>query len=115
MSCACQNRRGQKSYLFCVLCRSGKDYLNVLQVNVVGPFLVTVHFLPLLRKKQTRAVVHTSSICGSISGARQGMFGGKIVAYNSSKVRHHALSLQKRCVAETHVINVHQTHMYLWC
>lgn len=68
------------------LCRTGKDYLRVLNVNVVGPFLVTVHFLPLLRKKQTRAVVHTSSICGSIAGARQGMFGGNIIAYNSSKV-----------------------------
>ena len=69
-----------------VLCRTGKDYLKVLQVNVVGPFLVTLHFLPLLRKKQTRAVVHTSSICGSITGARKGMFGGNIIAYNSSKV-----------------------------
>lgn len=69
-----------------VLCRTGKDYLKVLQVNVVGPFLVTLYFLPLLRKKQTRAVVHTSSICGSIAGARKGMFGGNIIAYNSSKV-----------------------------
>ena len=69
-----------------MLYRTGKEYLKVLQVNVVGPFLVTLHFLPLLRKKQTRAVVHTSSICGSIAGARQGMFGGNIIAYNSSKV-----------------------------
>lgn len=68
------------------VCRTGKDYLNVLNVNVVGPFLVTKHFLPSLKKKQTRVVVQTSSICGSISAARAGAFGGFLIAYNASKV-----------------------------
>lgn len=42
--------------------RTADDYMHVLMTNVVGPFLTTKHFLPLLRKKQTRVVVNTSSL-----------------------------------------------------
>ena len=66
-------------------CRSGTDYATVLGTNVVGPFLVTKYFLPLLKKKQTRVVVNTSSVCGSISANFNGDFGGMLLAYNSSK------------------------------
>ena len=66
-------------------CRSGKEYTRVLQTNVVGPFLVTQHFLPLLKKKNTKVVVNTSSICGSISANAAGTFKGLLLPYNSSK------------------------------
>lgn len=59
--------------------------MKVLNINVVGPFLVTKYFLPLLKKKQTRVVVNTSSICGSISANFKGDFGGYLLPYNSSK------------------------------
>ena len=66
-------------------CRKGEDYKQVLEVNVVGPFLVTKHFLPQLQKKSTRVVVNTSSVCGSISGNAAGDFKGLMLPYNSSK------------------------------
>ena len=59
--------------------------MTVLGTNVVGPFLVTKYLLPLLRKKQTRVVVNTSSVCGSISANYNGEFGGMLLPYNSSK------------------------------
>ena len=68
-----------------VYCSSGTEYMRVLAINVVGPFLVTKYFLPLLRKKQTRVVVNTSSVCGSISANFKGDFGGMLLPYNSSK------------------------------
>ena len=66
-------------------CRSGKDYKHVLEVNVVGPFLVTKHFLQQLQKKSTRVVVNLSSGCGSISANAAGRFKGLMLPYNSSK------------------------------
>ena len=57
----------------------------MLQTNVVGPFLVTKHFLPQLKKKNTKVVVNTSSICGSISANASGAFKGLLLPYNSSK------------------------------
>ncbi len=74
------------------LCRSGKEYTRVLQTNVVGPFLVTQHFLPLLKKKNTKVVVNTSSICGSISANAAGAFKGLLLPYNSSKA---AINMRK--------------------
>ena len=73
-------------------CRSGKEYTRVLQTNVVGPFLVTQHFLPLLKKKNTKVVVNTSSICGSISANAAGTFKGLLLPYNSSKA---AINMRK--------------------
>ena len=64
----------------------------MLEVNVVGPFLVTKHFLPQLQKKPTKVVVNTSSICGSISGNAAGGFKGLMLPYNSSKA---AINMRK--------------------
>ena len=64
----------------------------MLQTNVVGPFLVTQHFLPLLKKKNTKVVVNTSSICGSISANAAGAFKGLMLPYNSSKA---AINMRK--------------------
>lgn len=50
---------------------SPKQYEHILKVNVVGPFLTTTAFLPLLRKKQSRVVVNMSSGLGSIAANRQ--------------------------------------------
>ncbi len=78
--------------------RSGKDYATVLAANVVGPFLVTKHFLPLFKKKKTRVVVNSSSICGSISATVSGGIGGEnplasvLLPYNTSKA---ALNMRK--------------------
>lgn len=74
------------------VCRSGSEYIRVLQTNVVGPFLITKHFLPLLKKKDTKVVVNTSSICGSISANAAGAFKGLLLAYNSSKA---AINMRK--------------------
>lgn len=75
---------------------SGKEYTRVLQTNVVGPFLVTQHFLPLLKKKNTKVVVNTSSICGSISATAAGAFKGLMLPYNSSKA---AINMQTAVLA----------------
>ena len=80
--------------------RSGKDYAAVLAANVVGPFLVTKHFLPLFMKKKTRVIVNSSSICGSISATVVGGIGGEnplasvLLPYNTSKA---ALNMRKCC------------------
>ncbi|KAK9868943.1 hypothetical protein WJX84_006042 [Apatococcus fuscideae] len=42
-----------------------ENYTNVLEVNVMGPFLVTKAFLPQLAKRQTRTVINLSSFMGS--------------------------------------------------
>ena len=72
-------------------CRTGAEYEKILKVNVLGPFLMTTHFLPLLRKQQSRVVVNMSSGLGSISGNRMGItnpdknpYANRWVAYNSS-------------------------------
>ena len=76
-----------------MLCYStGEDYKQVLEVNVVGPFLVTKHFLPQLQKKATKVVVNTSSICGSISANAAGRINGRMLPYNSSKA---AINMRK--------------------
>ena len=80
-----------------VCCRTGQAYTDVLVTNVVGPYLTTKYFLPLLKKKQTRKIVNTSSILGSVSWNRSGMkgengFAPYFVAYNSSKS---ALNMRK--------------------
>eukprot|EP00891_Asterochloris_glomerata_P004893 jgi/Astpho2/4893/fgenesh1_pg.00069_%23_31_t len=49
-----------------------EDYLEVLRVNVVGPMLVTKHFLPLLRKSSVRPkIVNISSMTGSLTRCRE--------------------------------------------
>ena len=70
-----------------------------MRVNVVGPYLVTRTFLPLLMKRNTRTVVQISSGLGSITRNRLGMtepeknpIGNAFIAYNSSKA---ALNMRK--------------------
>ncbi|DBA76074.1 TPA: hypothetical protein ACH3X1_009819 [Trebouxia sp. C0004] len=81
---------------------SGKDYAAVLSANVLGPFLVTKHFLPLFMKKKTRVIVNSSSICGSISATVKGGIGGEnplasvLLPYNTSKA---ALNMQTAVLA----------------
>ena len=69
--------------------RTGATYSNVLKVNVVGVFLTTKAFVPLLRKKQSRTIVQLSSIFASTSFNRKGTENNpaatKLIAYNSSK------------------------------
>ncbi|KAK9839227.1 hypothetical protein WJX81_002632 [Elliptochloris bilobata] len=74
------------------------DYLHVLKVNTVGPFLVTQAFYPLLKKRGTRTVVNVSSGLASISFARSGgsPLTGKILSYTSSKA---ALNMQTAVLA----------------
>lgn len=72
-------------------CRTADEYMQVFKTNVVGPFLMTRHFLPLLKKKKTRVIVNSSSVCGSISAAFSNTIGGEnpiatvLLAYNTSK------------------------------
>lgn len=67
------------------MCRSATEYEKILKVNVVGPYLTTINFLPLLRKKKSRVVVNMSSGLGSITRNRQGgPVANKWVAYNAS-------------------------------
>ena len=66
-------------------CRSATEYEKILKVNVVGPYLTTINFLPLLRQKKSRVVVNMSSGLGSITQNRQGSpVANKWVAYNAS-------------------------------
>lgn len=72
--------------------RPPEQYEKILRVNVVGPFLTTNAFLPLLRNNQSRVVVNMSSSLGSISVNRQGQvatpdgtpMNSKMVGYCSS-------------------------------
>ena len=75
--------------------REPSDYLRVLEVNTVGPFITTQAFHPLLKKKDTRTVVNVSSGLGSISTNRAGNtpLTGRILAYTSSKA---ALNMRAR-------------------
>ncbi|KAL3131420.1 hypothetical protein ABBQ38_007732 [Trebouxia sp. C0009 RCD-2024] len=73
-------------------------YEEILKINVLGPFTMTTNFLPLLRKKQSRAVVNMSSGLASISTNRLYIsdhekmpLGNRWIAYNSSKA---ALNMQ---------------------
>ena len=61
--------------------------MRVLEVNVVGPFLTTQAFYPLLLKRKTRTVVNVSSELASISWTRSAShpLTGKIISYCSSK------------------------------
>ena len=72
--------------------RTGDTYRNILNVNVVGTFLVTRAFIPLLKKKPSRTIVNISSGLGSISQNRLAFTApnknpvGKLwIAYNASK------------------------------
>ena len=86
------------------LCRAASWYEKVMRVNVVGPYLVTRTFLPLLLKRNTRTVVQISSGLGSITRNRLGMtepeknpIGNAFIAYNSSKA---ALNMRKYMATE---------------
>ena len=73
-----------------VTCRSGQEYRDIMNVNVVGTFLVTKAFLPLLKKKESRTIVNISSGLGSVSGNRsmlpeRPILAKSLMAYNSSK------------------------------
>ncbi len=74
---------------FMLTFRTGATYSNVLKVNVVGVFLTTKAFVPLLRQKQSRTIVQLSSIFASIKFNRKGTENNpaatKLIAYNSSK------------------------------
>ena len=61
--------------------------MRVLEVNVIGPFLTTQAFYPLLLKRKTRTVVNVSSELASISWNRSAShpLTGKIISYCSSK------------------------------
>ncbi|KAK9866547.1 hypothetical protein WJX84_011169 [Apatococcus fuscideae] len=84
------NNAGVQEGLFPALETSAEDYNKILKTNVVGPFLVTKAFLPILKKKQTRTVVNLGSIlgsCASVAGTIKDtnpMHSG-FLAYNSSK------------------------------
>ena len=63
-----------------------------MNVNVVGTFLVTKAFIPLLKNKQSRVAVNISSGQGSISRNRlaftdpdKNPLGAQWIAYNASK------------------------------
>lgn len=85
--------------LSAVFCRTSATYENILKVNVVGPYLVTRTFVPLLLKRNTRTVVQISSGLGSLTRSRLGItdpkknpVGNKWIAYNASKA---ALNMRK--------------------
>ncbi|DBA71249.1 TPA: hypothetical protein ACH3X2_011067 [Trebouxia sp. C0005] len=78
-------------------------YEKILNVNVVGPYLVTRTFVPLLLKRNTRTVVQMSSILGSLTRNRLGMtdpkknpLGNRCIAYQASKA---ALNMQSSVFA----------------
>lgn len=79
--------------------REGSEYQKILAVNVVGKFLTTKAFLPLLRKRHTKRILQMSSGLGSISINRLGMtnpeknpVGNRWIAYGASKA---ALNMRK--------------------
>lgn len=84
----------------------------------MGPFLVTKHFLPLLMKKNTRVVVNSSSICGSISATVSGGIGGEnplasvLLPYNTSKA---ALNMRKRLQPPHHMRQSCTPLQIPWC
>jgi NAD(P)-dependent dehydrogenase (short-subunit alcohol dehydrogenase family) len=58
-----------------------KEFLSVMQVNVLGPLLMAESFWPLVKKSKQKKIVAITSGMGSISG---GANGGSY-AYRSSK------------------------------
>ena len=97
----------QPCSLSAVFCRTSATYENILKVNVVGPYLVTRTFVPLLLKRNTRTVVQISSGLGSLTRSRLGItdpkknpVGNKWIAYNASKA---ALNMRK-CDAWRHAV-----------
>ena len=75
-----------------VFCRTASWYEKVMRVNVIGTYLVTRTFLPLLLRRNTRTIVQISSGLGSISINRLAMtdpeknpMGNRFIAYNASK------------------------------
>lgn len=72
--------------VFMLTFKTGATYSNVLKVNVVGVFLTTKAFLPLLRKKQSRTIVQLSSFFASTSFNRKGtennLAATKLIAYH---------------------------------
>jgi len=58
-----------------------KEFLSVMQVNVLGPLLMAESFWPLVKRSKQRKIVAITSGMGSISG---GANGGSY-AYRSSK------------------------------
>ena len=73
-------------------CRTAATYSSILKTNVVGVFLITKAFIPLLKNKQSSTVINISSTQGSISWSRvaftnpeKNPVGAKWIAYNSSK------------------------------
>ncbi|MBI2253361.1 MAG: SDR family oxidoreductase [Proteobacteria bacterium] len=58
-----------------------KEFLGVMQVNVLGPLLMAESFWPLVKKSKQKKIVAITSGMGSISG---GANGGSY-AYRSSK------------------------------
>lgn len=73
--------------------RTGQEYEKILKVNVVGYFLTTKAFLPLLRKKQSRVIVNMSSLLGSIANNKLAItepaknpLGNRWIAYNASSM-----------------------------
>ena len=88
------------THALCMPCRSGPQYQNILNVNVVGVFLTTKAFVPLLKRKDSRTVIQISSIFASVSFNRLGISDPEkngaadiLIAYNSSKA---AVNMRKR-------------------
>lgn len=59
------------------------DATNVLNVNVLGPMLVTKHAVPLLRRGNEPRLFNISSQLGSIQALEENRWGGYV--YNASK------------------------------
>ena len=99
--------------VFMLTFRTGATYSNVFKVNVVGVFLTTKAFLPLLRKKQSRTIVQLSSFFASTSFNRKGPeknpAATKVIAYNSSKAAVNMRKLANLGLSKPlcHVADVH--------
>ncbi len=61
---------------------SREHFLSVLDVNAVGPLLVTRALLPLLRAAEGALVLNVSSQLGAMTFGNR---GGRDIAYNASK------------------------------
>ncbi|XP_013865715.1 C-factor [Austrofundulus limnaeus] len=86
------------------------DMMDVFEVNVTGPFLLTKMFLPLLQRAVSRskdkgdemscrrsAVINVSSLAGSIEKCPENFHFAHIYPYRTSKA---ALNMLTRCQAE---------------
>ena len=105
----------QAFFVLCQLCNAcyseAEDYLEVLRVNVVGPMLVTKHFLPLLRKSSVRPkIVNISSMTGSLTRCREDR-NNPMVSHRwmlqeflmSQASLQHCLGLHFRCRSRPHL------------